>query len=146
VWRSNWQGKWPCQIDREPWEYIHAGMCMHAEMVETRRRRGWQLSFVFVFLFSFFTTTCLIDRERSVGVCATRSNWGRKCRSVVCESWIGEKVVCVFKEADVRIFFFSFAKFLRVGWGALKQSVECGWKFREVFCWSCLKGEVFLER
>jgi hypothetical protein len=53
-------------------------------MAETRRRRGWRLSFVFVFIFAFYTTTCQVDSLRSAGVCAKRSNWHRKCRSAVC--------------------------------------------------------------
>jgi hypothetical protein len=108
VWRSNWQRKWPCQIDREPWEHIHAGMCMHAEMAETRRRRGWRLRFVFVSLvFLFCTTTCQVDRERSARVCVKRSNWRRKCRSIVCVWEVG-----VYEEGRRANCFFSFVKFL----------------------------------
>jgi hypothetical protein len=105
-------------------------MCMHAEMAETRRRRGWRLSFVFVFLLSFCTTTCQVDRVRSAGVCAKRSNWRRKCRSVVCV-WEG---VCG-EGRRAHCFFLSFAKFLRVRRGALKQFAECSWKFFVEIFW-----------
>jgi hypothetical protein len=93
-------------------------------MAETRRRRGWRLSFVFIFLFSFFTTTCLIDRERSVGVSAQRSNW--QVWSV--EAYMSFGVVsrlCELQAVVVYIVFTSsFAKLLRFGWGSV--DAVCG--------------------
>jgi hypothetical protein len=138
VWRSNWQGKWPCQIDREPWEHIHAGMCMHTEMAKTRRRRGWRLHFVFVSLaFLFCTTTCQVDRERSARVCAKRSNWCRKCRSIVCVWEVG---VC--GEGRRTNCFFLLWSFC-----GKERSAEafCGERL-QVLCWIFLKGEVRHER
>jgi hypothetical protein len=94
-------------------------MCMHAEMAETRRRWGWRLSFVFVFLFSFFTTNCLIDRERSVGVSAQRSNW----QVWSAEAYMSFGVVsrlCELQAVVVYIVFTSsFAKLLQLGWGSV---------------------------
>jgi hypothetical protein len=88
--------------------------------------------------FLFCTTTCQVDRERSARVCAKRSNWRRKCRSIVCVwevgvCWHGRQEHC----------FFSLSRSF-CGKGEERWS-SCGERLK-VLCWSFLKGEVRHER